>query len=144
MGEDGLLDRFWCSIFSPAGISLHAQRQCERIITVTLWVSGFAGVVWGFVTQSTSQMMLVFFAGALICGCAVLPPWAFWPQDEVDWVPRKQMDRWLKTELAKELRERPEDDAAAAAAGGKPRTQQSRPKGKNKPAGGAAGDKRRR
>eukprot|EP01062_Namystynia_karyoxenos_P027200 TRINITY_DN20960_c0_g1_i1.p2 TRINITY_DN20960_c0_g1~~TRINITY_DN20960_c0_g1_i1.p2 ORF type:complete len:166 (+),score=41.36 TRINITY_DN20960_c0_g1_i1:69-500(+) len=143
MGEDGLLDRFWCSIFSPAGISLHAQRQCERIITVTLWVSGFAGVVWGFVTQSTSQMMLVFFAGALICGCAVLPPWAFWPQDEVDWVPRKQMDRWLKTELAKE-RERPEDDAAAAAAGGKPRTQQSRPKGKNKPAGGAAGDKRRR
>eukprot|EP01064_Diplonema_japonicum_P011180 TRINITY_DN1844_c7_g1_i2.p1 TRINITY_DN1844_c7_g1~~TRINITY_DN1844_c7_g1_i2.p1 ORF type:complete len:128 (+),score=25.89 TRINITY_DN1844_c7_g1_i2:57-440(+) len=93
-------------IWATDGVSLKGQRKCEVIIHVVLWLSGIVGLLVGITVQSTRAMMAVVVGGLSLCGLVVCPPWAVWGTDNIQWVPRKDVDEWLAQEHKKEQDEK--------------------------------------
>eukprot|EP01063_Lacrimia_lanifica_P013777 TRINITY_DN20382_c0_g1_i1.p2 TRINITY_DN20382_c0_g1~~TRINITY_DN20382_c0_g1_i1.p2 ORF type:complete len:135 (+),score=45.89 TRINITY_DN20382_c0_g1_i1:67-471(+) len=101
------------SVFLTRGMSLCGQKAQERFIGIVLSIAGAIGFLVGAYEQSTWMMMLIVGAGVGVCILATGPPWKAWGEDDIQWVPRATVDKWLAEEYAKENPEAAEEDAAA-------------------------------
>ncbi|KFX99709.1 hypothetical protein O988_00839 [Pseudogymnoascus sp. VKM F-3808] len=68
-------------------IDFEGQRLAELLATVLLAVAGAIAFVVGFVRQDITLALYVGLAGTALAFVVVVPPWPFFNQNPVPWLP---------------------------------------------------------
>lgn len=70
------------------------QRLAEYISTALLTITGIISFLVGFVAQDIVKALYVGLAGTALAFVVVVPPWPFFNQNPLPWLPAKKQKSW--------------------------------------------------
>ncbi|RIA89237.1 microsomal signal peptidase 12 kDa subunit-domain-containing protein [Glomus cerebriforme] len=74
-------------------IDFEGQKRAELISQVGIILFAVIGFVVGFLLQNLLLTFQIFGGGIFITALIVLPPWSFYNQHPIQWLPSVQSDQ---------------------------------------------------